>query len=139
MSDKTFLEEFQAFALRGNVVDLAVGVVIGTAFAAVTNSLVSDILTPLTGIFGVPDFADLQFTVGEATVSYGSFLNAVLAFVLVALAVFLFVVKPINRLRERGQDHAPAPETDRNCPQCLSSIPKAATRCAFCTAEVDAT
>lgn len=139
MSEKKGLvREFREFALRGNVIDLAVGVVIGTAFTAVTTSLVGDVLTPLTGVFGAPDFGDLQFDVGQATVNYGLFLNAVLAFLLVALAVYVFVVKPVNSLRDCGKDHAPPPVTDRQCPECLSTISKAATRCAYCTSVVQA-
>lgn len=130
------VKEFQSFVLRGNVVDLAVGVVIGAAFGAVITSLVENILTPLTGIFRVPDFEDLQIAVGPSTINYGLFLNAVIAFLLVAAAVFFFVVKPLNRLMARRKTEPDVESTTRECPHCLSSIPRAATRCAYCTSEV---
>lgn len=124
---------FREFVLRGNVVDLAVAVVIGVAFAAVVASLVEDILTPLLGILGVPDFRTAAVTVGSAQVRYGIFLNALLAFLLVALAIYLFVIKPMNALAARRKTETPVAETTKECPECLSSIPAAARRCAFCT------
>lgn len=133
---KGLLKEFQAFVLRGNVVDLAVGVVIGAAFGTVITSLVENILTPLTGIFRVPDFKRLGFSVGDSTVAYGLFLNSVIAFILVALAIFLFVVKPVNRLMERRKTEPEVASTTRDCPSCLSAIPMGASRCAFCTSDV---
>ena len=136
--DKGLLKEFQAFVLRGNVVDLAVGVVIGASFGAVITSLVEDVLTPLTGIFRVPDFRDLQMEVGRSTVNYGEFLNSVIAFVLVAAAVFFFVVKPLNRLMASRKTEPDVESKTRDCPECLSAIPRAAKRCAFCTTEVPA-
>ena len=129
------MKDFRAFILRGNVVDLAVGLVIGAAFAAVITSFVADILTPLLGLLGVPDFREAAVQVGEAQVRYGLFLNALIAFLLVALAIFFFVVKPVNRMMARRK----VDETTRDCPECLSSIPRAATRCAFCTAQVGQT
>lgn len=138
MADKKqgIVKEFQSFVLRGNVVDLAVGVVIGAAFGAVITSLVENILTPLTGIFRVPDFEDLQIAVGPSTINYGLFLNAVIAFLLVAVAIFFFVVKPLNRLMASRKTEPDVESTTRECPHCLSSIPTAATRCAYCTSEV---
>jgi large conductance mechanosensitive channel len=130
------LKEFQAFVLRGNVVDLAVGVVIGAAFGAVVTSFVENVLTPLTGIFRVPDFRELSVGVGAASIDYGLFLNAVISFLLVAAAVFFFVVKPLNRLMARRKTEPEVASTTRECPFCLSSIPVKATRCAFCTAEI---
>lgn len=131
-------KEFKAFLLRGNVVDLAVGVVIGSAFTAVVTSLVQNILTPLIAIPGSADFSTLKFTINGSPFMYGNFINAVISFVLVSAAVFFFVVKPVNKLmslRKSGVDH----ETrNKDCPECLSSIPKAAKRCAFCTAELPA-
>lgn len=132
------LKEFQAFVLRGNVVDLAVGVVIGAAFGAVVTSFVENVLTPLTGIFRVPDFRELSVGVGSASIDYGLFLNAVISFLLVSAAVFFFVVKPLNRLMAKRKTEPDVASTTRDCPQCLSSIPVAATRCAFCTSEVAA-
>jgi large conductance mechanosensitive channel len=130
------LKEFKAFLLRGNVVDLAVAVVIGIAFGAVIAALVADIITPLiAAIFGSHDFSALTFTVNNSTFLYGAFINAVVAFVLVAAAVFFFVVKPMNALAARRETEEPAPST-RDCPECLSEIPLAARRCRYCTAEV---
>ena len=130
------LKEFKAFLLRGNVVDLEVAVVIGIAFGAVIAALVADIITPLiAAIFGSHDFSALTFTINNSTFLYGAFINAVVAFVLVAAAIFFVVVKPMNALNAR---RAPAEATTRPCPECLSEIPLAARRCAFCTAEVGA-
>jgi large conductance mechanosensitive channel len=134
---RSWATEFKQFLLRGNVVDLAVGIVIGVAFAAVVQAAVTDLLTPLVAaIFGQPDFNDLTFTVNRSVFRYGHFLNMLIAFVTVALVVFFFVVKPINRLMSLAQRReSPDPNT-RKCPQCLSEIPVDAHRCAFCTSEV---
>ncbi len=126
------MSEFRDFILRGNVVDLAVAFVIGAAFATVVSSFVADILTPLLGLFGVPDFREASVTVGAAQVRYGLFLNALISFLLVAAAVFFFVVKPMNALAARRMSEPDVPAT-ANCPECLSSIPAGARRCAFCT------
>ena len=127
------LKEFRAFLLRGNVVDLAVAVVIGAAFGALITSLVANILTPLIAIPGKTDFSDLKFTVGGGVFAYGQFINDVLAFVLIAAAVFFFVVKPVNALMARRKTEPDVASTTKQCPECLSSIPSAARRCAFCT------
>jgi large conductance mechanosensitive channel len=131
------IREFRDFLLRGNVVDLAVAVVIGAAFVAVVNSFVADVLTPLLGMLGVPDFKTLSFTAGEATVSYGLFLNALISFVLVAAAIFFFVVKPMNALAARRAAREPgeAPTT-KPCPFCATDIPMGATRCPHCTSQL---
>ena len=127
------MKGFKDFILRGNVIDLAVGVVIGVAFATVVTAFVSDLLTPLVSIPGKTNFNDLHFTVRHSVFAYGHFLNTLIAFVLIAAAVYFFVVLPVNALMKRVKTE----ETDkRDCPQCLSSIPRAASRCAFCTAEV---
>ena len=132
------LNEFKTFLFRGTVVDLAVAVVIGIAFGAVITALVADILTPLiAAIFGSHDFSALTFTINSSTFLYGDFINAVIAFVLIAAAVFFVVVKPMNALAARRAKDEPAPTT-RPCPECLSEIPTAARRCAHCTAEVGA-
>jgi large conductance mechanosensitive channel len=134
------LREFKQFIMRGNVVDLAVAVVIGTAFAAVVAAFIADIITPLiAAIFGKPDFSNLSFTLNKSTFLYGAFINALITFLSVAAAIFFFVVKPINVLQARRAAGAP-PEspTTRSCPECLSEIPIAASRCAFCTSEVPA-
>jgi large conductance mechanosensitive channel len=129
--------EFKQFLLRGNVVDLAVAIVIGAAFAAVVQAAVADLLTPLVAaIFGQRDFNGLSFTINGSIFRYGHFLNVLIAFVTVAFVVFFFVVKPINRLMSLAQRReSPDPNT-RKCPQCLSEIPVDARRCAFCTSEV---
>jgi len=133
---KSLVTEFKDFILRGNVVDLAVAVVVGAAFGAVVTALVRDILTPIiAAIFGKPDFSQLTFTINGSKFFYGDFLNAVITFLSIAAAVFFFVVKPINWLTARAR-REPAPEPDTTkCPECLSVIPVAARRCAFCTAE----
>lgn len=131
------LEEFKTFALRGNAIDLAVGVVIGAAFGAVVSSLVQDLLTPLLGIFGTPDFKEeLIFEVGEGEFRLGAFLNALLSLLLITAAIFFFVVKPVNELTERRKPQTTAKVAVRECPHCLSSIPNKASRCSFCTSEV---
>ncbi|HEX2296570.1 MAG TPA: large conductance mechanosensitive channel protein MscL [Actinomycetota bacterium] len=129
------LKEFKGFVLRGNVVDLAVGIVIGAAFGAVVTSFVENVLTPLIAIPGTADFADWVLTVGGSDVSYGEFLNDVISFVLVAAAVFFFVVRPVNALMERRKTERDVVSESKQCAECLSNIPKAARRCAFCTSE----
>ena len=132
------LQEFKAFIFRGNIVDLAVAVVIGIAFGAVITALVADIITPLiAAIFGSHDFSALTFTINNSTFLYGAFINAVISFVLIAAAVFFVVVKPMNAMAARRTKDEPAPTT-RECPECLSEIPLAAKRCRYCTAEVGA-
>ena len=131
------IQEFKEFILRGNVVDLAVAVVIGAAFGAVVTSLVSDIITPVIGaIVGEPDFSQLDFTINDSRFTYGNFLNALFSFLTIAAAVFFLVVKPVNMLMDRSKTEKPVDETTRECPQCLSSVPRAARRCAFCTSEL---
>ncbi len=127
------VREFRDFILRGNVIDLAVAVVIGAAFGAVVASFVADILTPLLGLLGVPNFENLTFQVGQATVRYGVFLNTLISFVLVALAIFLFVVKPMNALEARRQRGIVETPTTKTCPECATEIPVAARRCPNCT------
>ncbi len=129
---------FKNFLLRGNVVDLAVAVVIGAAFGAVVSALVKDLITPLISAFGgLPNFSGWAFTVNGSKFLIGDFINALLAFLLLATVVYFLVVMPVERLMARFKPAAaPAPETTRECPHCLSRIPKAASRCAFCTAEV---
>ena len=124
---------FREFIMRGNVIDLAVAVVIGAAFGTVITSFVADILTPLLGLIGVPDFARASVQVGEAEVRYGLFLNALLAFLLVALAIYFFVVKPINALEARRQAGSEDTPTTKTCPECASEIPYVARRCPMCT------
>jgi large conductance mechanosensitive channel len=127
------LKDFKAFVLRGNVVDLAVGVVIGAAFGAVVTAFVSGILTPIVSIPGRTDFSQLQFTIGGGVFKYGLFMNAVISFVLIAAAVFFFVVRPVNALMNMRRTEPDVDSTTKQCQECLSSIPKDARRCAFCT------
>ena len=131
------LKEFRDFVLRGNVVELAVAVVIGAAFGAVVTALVKDLVTPLiAAIGGQPDFSDLAFTINGSTFAYGDFLNALLTFLIIAAVVFFLVVRPLNALMARRRPEPGAGETTRTCPECLSEIPTGARRCAFCTVEV---
>jgi large conductance mechanosensitive channel len=129
------LSGFKQFILRGNVIDLAVAVVIGGAFGAVVAALVKDLLTPLIGaIFGTPDFSALTMTVNGSLFMIGDFVNAVVSFVLVAAAVYYVIVVPINALNaRRNRGEAPPDPTTKKCPECLSEVPIAARRCAFCT------
>ncbi len=129
--------EFKQFILRGNLVDLAVAVVIGTAFGAVVTALVADIVTPLiAALGGQPDFRNLTFDLNDSTFRYGHFLNALLAFILVSAVIFFLVLKPVNLLMSRHKVDTATEARTRACPQCLSDIPVAARRCAFCTTEV---
>ena len=128
------IKGFRDFILRGNVVDLAVAVVIGAAFGAVVTSFVDDILMQIiAAIGGQPDFSGLSFKIGEGVIKYGSFLNAIIAFLLIAAAIYFVVVAPMNKVaeyRSRGQE----PDT-KECPECLSTIPRGARKCAFCASE----
>ena len=129
------LKGFRDFISRGNVVELAVAVVVGAAFTALVSSLVEDLLTPIiAAIIGEPDFSDLSFTINGSIFTYGNFINAVITFLSVAAAIYFFVVVPLGKLEERrrrGED-----DTTKKCPECLSEIPVDARRCAFCTAEL---
>ncbi len=125
---------FKKFIMRGNVVDLAVAVVIGAAFTDVINSLVNDIINPiLAAIVGKPDFSDLTITIRDSVITYGTFISALINFLLVAAAIYFVVIKPMNMVHARLQSGqgTPDPQT-KQCPECLSTIPIAATRCAQC-------
>ncbi len=132
------MKGFRQFLLRGNVVDLAVGVVIGAAFGAVVTSFVKDVLTPLiAAIVKQPDFSTMFVEVHGSKIMYGSFFNALIAFLLIAFAVYYFVVLPVNALVARARKApAPADPTTKKCPECLSEIPIDAHRCAFCTSQL---
>jgi large conductance mechanosensitive channel len=131
------LKEFREFILRGSLVDLAVAVVIGTAFGAVVTAFVEDLVTPLiAAIGGEPDFSALTFTINGSRFLYGDFFNALLAFAIIAAVLFFFVVKPVNALMARRKVETAADVPTRTCPHCLSDIPAAAKRCAFCTSVV---
>lgn len=130
-------DEFKTFLLRGNVVDLAVAVVIGVAFAAVVTSFVQDLITPLiAAVAGEPDFSRLSFTINGSRFSYGNFINALFSFLAIAAVIFFLVVTPMNALVARSRREPPPDPTTKKCPECLSEIPLAARRCAFCTCEV---
>jgi len=131
------IKGFRDFILRGNVVDLAVAVVIGAAFGAVVTAFVADIITPLiAAIFGKPDFSGLMFTINGSRFLYGAFINSVVSFLLIALAVYFTVVVPMNKMAElRARGKAPEDATTKQCPECLSEIPLGAHKCAFCTSE----
>jgi large conductance mechanosensitive channel len=134
---RSWASEFKQFLLRGNVVDLAVGIVLGVAFAALVQAAVRDLLTPLiAAIFGQPDFSQLTFKVNRSVFRYGDFLNALIAFVTIALVVFFFVVKPVNALISLSHRRESPDPTTRKCPECRSEIPIDARRCAYCTSEV---
>jgi large conductance mechanosensitive channel len=132
-------KEFKKFILRGNVVDLAVGVVIGSAFGSVVTSMVKDIFTPLiAALGGKHDFSKLTFMINGSQFAYGDFLNTLIAFLSIATVIFFFVVQPVNKLQSiANRNKTPAEPTDRKCPECLSQIPKQARRCAFCTAKIE--
>ncbi|MDX6664565.1 MAG: large conductance mechanosensitive channel [Solirubrobacteraceae bacterium] len=132
-------KDFRQFILRGNLVDLAVAVVIGAAFTAVVTALVRDLVTPLiAAVGGNQDFSNLAFEINGSRFAYGDFLNAALSFVIVAAVVFYLVVRPVNALLERLHPETKADTPTRECPECLSAIPAAARRCAFCTSELAA-
>jgi large conductance mechanosensitive channel len=132
------LRDFKAFILRGNVVDLAIAVVIGAAFGAVVTSLVEDVFTELLAIPGETSFAALKWDVGGGEIRYGEFINAVIAFLTIAAVIFLFVVKPVNALMARRKTEPEVESTTKDCPYCMSSIPVGASVCAFCTRDVAA-
>lgn len=127
------LKEFRAFVLRGNVVDLAVGVVIGAAFGAIVTSLVNNVLMPLIGSVVSFDFKKDFAMINDVKIEWGLFVNAVISFLLIAAAVFFFVVKPVNALMARLKTEPDVDTPTKQCTECLSSIPAAAKRCAFCT------
>jgi large conductance mechanosensitive channel len=127
------LSGFRDFVMRGNVIDLAVAFVIGGAFATVVTSFVGDILSPLLGLLGAPDLSNQTIrTPSGAEIRYGAFINSIIAFLLVALAIYYFVVKPMERMRR------PEEPTTKTCPHCASEIPLAARRCPMCTSELEA-
>ena len=128
------MRDFKAFLLRGNVVDLAVAVVIGAAFGAVITSLVRDLITPIIAlIFGKPNFSNLSFTINSSHFLYGDFINYLISFLTIATAVFFLVVRPINALMRRRKTQPDVESDTRSCSECLSDIPREAKRCAFCT------
>lgn len=133
---KGFLEEFKKFIMRGNVMDMAVGVIVGGAFTAIVTSLNQDVLTPILGIFGGTDFSNLKLVLGSGetapVLSYGNFITAVLNFLITAFVIFV-LIKMINTLGDRLIKKEPEAPKTKNCPYCISEIPVEATRCAHCT------
>jgi large conductance mechanosensitive channel len=133
------LKDFRQFILRGNLVDLATAVVIGAAFTAVVTALVRDLITPLVAaIGGKPNFSNLAFTINGSRFAYGDFLNALITFLIVAAVVFFLVIRPVNVLLARLHPEPKVDQETHECPECLSDIPVAAKRCAFCTSPVTA-
>ena len=131
------MKGFKQFLLRGNVVDMAVGIVIGAAFGTVVNGLVKDLLTPfIAALVKQPDFSAFTFTINGSKFLYGEFINALLSFLIIASAVYFFVVLPMNALLARMRKEPPADPTTKKCPECLSEIPIAARRCAFCASQM---
>jgi large conductance mechanosensitive channel len=131
------VKDFKTFLMRGNLVELAVAIVIGLAFAAVVTSFVENIITPLiAAIGGEQDFSALTFEINDSVFRYGALINAVLSFLIIAAVVFFLVIKPVNALIERSRREEPPDPTVRKCPECVSEIPAHATRCAFCTTQV---
>ena len=131
------LNEFRQFILRGNLVDLAVAVVIGAAFGAIVTAFVAAFITPLIGVAtgAAGDFTEKAFTVAGTTFPYGQFVQALLSFLIIAAVVYFLVVQPVNRLMERYKTEPEVETTTKQCPECLSNIPVPASRCAFCTVE----
>ena len=134
------IKEFKEFLLRGNLLDLAVAVVIGVAFTAVVNSFVNSLITPLIkAIFGgSSQFSGLHFTINGSKFAYGTFLNELLSFVIIAAVIFFLVIKPVNSLMDR-LGLTPTEDPVRQCPECLSKVPEAASRCAYCTSKLTPT
>ena len=131
------LKDFKTFILRGNVIDLAIGVAIGAAFTAVVASFTENLLTPLLAIPGdAAKFSDLSFTISGSEFRYGAVIDAIVSFLIVATVLFFLVVRPVNTLMARRKTEPEVVSTTRDCPDCLSAIPIAARRCAFCTAVV---
>ncbi len=131
---KKFFAEFKEFVSRGNVVDMAVGVVIGAAFRAIVDAFIENIISPLIGLIFKVDFSELSFGIGSAQIMYGAFIMAILNFIIVAFVLFLFV-KAFNKMR-RTKEEEPAAPTTKKCPYCQSEIPIEATRCPHCTSEL---
>ena len=132
---KKFLNEFKTFALRGNVLDLAVGVIIGGAFQGIVKSLVDDVISPVIGLFARKDFSSLAITIGDVNIRYGAFITAVINFIIMAFLIFL-MVKGMNKLSNLGMRKTEEPKkepTTKACPYCCSEIPIKATRCSHCT------
>ena len=128
---------FRKFILRGNVVDLAVGIVIGAAFTSVVQALVKGLITPIIGVFGgIPDFSDWSFSINNSRFAIGEFINALLSFLIIATVIYFLIVLPVNALMDRFKPEESIELRKRDCPRCLSKVPYLADRCAFCTADI---
>jgi large conductance mechanosensitive channel len=137
---KSLGQEFKEFILRGNVVSLAVAVIIGTAFTAVVTAMSEFIIMPIIAAFGgQPDFSSIGFEINGSFIGIGAFINAIIAFLIIALIVFFMIVKPMNALMERSRKEPPADPTLKDCPYCLNAVPIAATRCGHCTSDLTGT
>ena len=137
LSKEAGMKDFRAFLMRGNLIDMAVGVVIGVAFGGVVTALVEDLFTPLiAAIGGKPDFSSLTFTINGSHFLYGKFINAIVSVVIIAAAIFYAIVKPVGAMMARMAKAEPEAPATKECPECLSSIPVAARRCAHCTSAV---
>lgn len=133
------IRDFKTFILRGNVVDLAVGIVIGVAFGTLIQAFIKDLIMPIIGIFGgTPDFSAVYFTINNSRFLIGDFITVLIAFIVLAAVIFFFVVRPVNALMSHRKTELPADPATRDCPYCVSSIPINATKCAFCTSDVPA-
>jgi large conductance mechanosensitive channel len=130
----SILDEFKTFLTKGNVIDLAVAVIIGVAFNTVVTAFVTDIITPLLGIPGHVNLSAITYTINGSTFLIGLFINAVISFITIALVVFFFLVKPVSKLKKKEEVKEPDPT--KVCPECLSKIPLKAKRCAFCTSKL---
>ncbi len=128
--------DFKDFIMKGDVVDLAVAVVIGVAFNAVITAFVSDIITPLIGVAGHVNFSTLTYTINGSTFQIGLFINALISFITIALVIFFFIVKPMSKLQERMKKGQEKPSNTKTCPECLSTIPLKAKRCMYCTSKL---
>lgn len=137
---RKFLQEFKDFALRGNVMDLAIGVIIGAAFQAIINSLVADIISPLIGLIANTDLSALQFSILDVPIRYGSFLTAVINFIIMAFAIFLLIktMNVVASIGKKGKEEEPEDPTTKTCPYCMSEIDIAAIKCPHCTSELTA-
>jgi large conductance mechanosensitive channel len=131
------ISDFKQFITRGNVIDMAVGIVIGLAFTAVVTAFVTDVITPLIGVAGHYNFQNIHYTIRGSEFMVGVFLNSLISFLLIALVVFFLIVRPVAQMEARAKAKKPAPApTTRECPECLSQIPLKARRCSFCTSPV---
>jgi len=136
---KNFIKEFKEFINRGNVLDMAIGVIIGAAFKDIVTSLVDNIISPVIGLFGGKNFDQYQFMIGEATIKYGAFITTVINFLIMALVIFMLVkvMNGISKKFEKKEEEAPKAPTTKTCPYCLSEIKMEATRCPHCTSDVE--